>query len=107
MKDFDLYFDSMNVQQTGTSFLRVVYAYIHISHTDVCFKVCAHLWKLRDTATGLYTVGRCHLINKNLRDVASDRPFRFTTDELYGIYTGYHAAFGMIGFSAAKTKVRC
>jgi hypothetical protein len=24
LKDFDLYFDSMNVQQTGTSFLRVV-----------------------------------------------------------------------------------
>lgn len=68
--------------------------------------VCAHLWKLRSNATTgiLYTVGRCHLINKNLRDVDSDRPFRFTRDELYKLNTGYHAAFGMIGFSAAKTK---
>jgi len=81
--------------------------HVHISYSDVCFKVCAHLWKLRNTATDIFTVGRCHLINKNLRDVDSDRPFSFTTDELYELYTGYHRAFGMIGFSAAKTKVRC
>ncbi|XP_063421101.1 integrin alpha-8-like [Mytilus trossulus] len=61
--------------------------------------VCAHLWKFPGFFD--YTVGRCHVITKTNVDI--NRRFPFTTDDLYDS-NGFITAYGMIGFSIARSK---
>ncbi|XP_052096122.1 integrin alpha-8-like [Mytilus californianus] len=63
--------------------------------------VCAHLWKFPGFVE--YTVGRCHVIKRT--NVDTNRGFPFTSSDLYS-RNGYIAAFGMIGFSIARSKKR-